>query len=72
MDGGAPPHFGTGTEDDYGYVWCCNVPFEAMTVKALSEALPLESQNMKGYAKQTFSGDTRLWVVLILMCARQN
>jgi len=22
-----PSHFGTGTEDYYGYAWCCNVPF---------------------------------------------
>ena len=156
-----PSHFGTGTEDYYGYAWCCNVPFEApfhgqprcdghahgnnwghttvsrvraldaipfekslrfdmevwhwatceegygvatffyaapgafhnriplpgivkapipvptplpppftiegaiecetMTVKARSEGLPMESQNMKGYAKKTFSGDTQLW-----------
>jgi len=24
-----PSHFGTGTEDYYGYAWCCNEPFEA-------------------------------------------
>jgi len=23
-----PSHFGTGTEDYYGYAWCCNEPFE--------------------------------------------
>ncbi len=23
-----PSHFGTGTEDYYGYAWCCNVPFQ--------------------------------------------
>jgi len=29
VDGEAfPSHFGTGTEDYYGYAWCCNVPFE--------------------------------------------
>ncbi|MGD8452661.1 MAG: DUF2961 domain-containing protein [Phycisphaerae bacterium] len=22
-----PSHFGTGTEDYYGYAWCCNLPF---------------------------------------------
>lgn len=22
-----PSHFGTGTEDYYGYAWCCNIPF---------------------------------------------
>jgi hypothetical protein len=24
-----PSHFGTGTEDYYGYAWCCPVPFQA-------------------------------------------
>lgn len=24
-----PSHFGTGTEDYYGYAWCCNEPFHA-------------------------------------------
>ena len=24
-----PSHFGTGTEDYYGYAWCCNEPFQA-------------------------------------------
>jgi len=29
VDGEAfPSHFGTGTEDYYGYAWCCNEPFE--------------------------------------------
>lgn len=29
VDGEAfPSHFGTGTEDYYGYAWCCNIPFE--------------------------------------------
>jgi len=29
VDGEAfPSHFGTGTEDYYGYAWCCNVPFQ--------------------------------------------
>lgn len=23
-----PSHFGTGTEDYFGYAWCCNVPFQ--------------------------------------------
>jgi len=28
VDGEAfPSHFGTGTEDDYGYAWCSNAPF---------------------------------------------
>ncbi|MCG3130782.1 MAG: hypothetical protein FLDDKLPJ_01555 [Phycisphaerae bacterium] len=29
VDGEAfPSHFGTGTEDYFGYAWCCNVPFQ--------------------------------------------